>query len=269
MLTIDWIKFAEEIKFHNRFFPETYGILRFVDQIFGKKIVTLEKGTKFYRARLIGIEDIEEPEEALQGFPKKDSMSPDAKIATAQRASPANIPYLYIAEDKYTALSEIRPGILSFISLVEIVALKNLNLFDLWIDLSNINDWSDFYQLASRFSSVISEKEKEIDYLPRQFIAEYIKHKGVDGIRYASFQSQTGKNIVLFDEEKVSFIQSEILQTRNVVYSFLDLNSPDSKSLIGNLEPITLPEDYIECIKETVRKIQIPKKKTPSSNVVG
>ncbi len=252
MITLDWLDFADEIKLSNRFFPRKDRVLRFIDEIYDRHIETLEKGTKFYRGRLTELNDMALQDGALTGFPENDSMSPDAKIATAQRASPSKISYLYVAQDEYTVLSETRPGILSFISLAEIEALEALKVFDLWVDISNPNIMSDFVQLATGFSAVIAEKDKEIDYLPMQYIAEYVKNKGADGIRYVSFQSQGGKNIVLFSKEKVRFIRSKILYNRNVTYSFLDLTNPESKPLIGNMEQSILPKDFAERIKSTV-----------------
>ena len=177
MITLDWLDFAQEIKSNNRFFPQKDQVLRFIDEIFDSHIETLEKGTRFYRARLIDIDEMVEQGGVLLGFLEKGSMSPDAKIATAQRASPTKISYLYVAQDEYTALSETRPGILSFISLAEIEALEALRVFDLSFDINISDVMSDFTQLAQHFSSVITEKDKEIDYLPMQYIAEDIKQR--------------------------------------------------------------------------------------------
>lgn len=115
---------------------------------------------------------------------------------------------------------------------------------------------SDFAQLATSFSAVIAEKDKEIDYLPMQYIAEYVKNKGVDGIRYTSFQSQGGKNVVIFNKRKAGFIQSKVLYTENVTYAFLDITQPESKPLVGSTEHRVLPENFAECIKNAVLALQ-------------
>jgi len=190
------------------------------------------------------------------GYSEKGSMSPDAKIATAQRASPEKISYLYVAQDEYTALSETRPGILSFINLAEVEVLDEIKIFDLWIDINALPTISDFIYLAMSFSAVIAEKEKEIDYLPMQFVAEYIKNKGADGIRYASYQSQGGKNLVIFGEEKVRFVQSKILYNQNVTYTFLDITNSENKPLVSTMERRILPMDFAERIKNTVLELK-------------
>jgi len=259
MITLDWIDFAEEIKFNNRFFPESSKLLQAVNEIFDKHVETIETGTKFYRARLIELNNMNVKDDILSGFPKKESLAPDAQLSTAQRASPEKISYLYAAEDEYTALSETRPGILSFISLAELESIEELKVLDLWIDINVPNKNSDHSELASRFSAVIAEKEKGIDYLPMQFVAEYVKSKGADGIRYTSFQSQGGKNIVIFRKEKVRYLLSKIMYNQNVAYSFLDITNPERKPVINSLELSALPKDFSEHIKSAVLVIQSKK----------
>jgi hypothetical protein len=262
MIVLDWSKFSEEIKFENRFFPRNNEVLRFIDEVFDKHIEVLKKGEKLYRARIIELSDANIQDENLIGFLEKDSMAPESKIAIAQRASPEKISYLYVAQDEYTALSETRPGILSFLSLAEAETLDELKIFDLWIDTNKSDMSSDFDGLAASFSAVIAEKEKGIDYLPMQFVAEYIKNKGADGIRYTSLQSQGGKNIVVFKKEKVRFLRSRILHNQNVFYSFLDLASPEKKPLVNNTERnILLPKDFTKHIKYAVSEIQSKKSK--------
>jgi len=263
MLSLDWQDFAEEIKFNNRFFPQSSQILQAVDEIFDKHIETLEAGTKFYRARLIELSDMTIQGETLSGFLEKESVSPDAQIATAQRASPEKISYLYAAEDEYTALSETRPGILSFISVAELESVAELKVLDLWRDINTpISANSNHSQLAAHFSAVIAEKEKGIDYLPMQFVAEYIKNKGAGGIRYASFQSQGGKNVVIFRKEKVRFLHSRILYNQSVTYSFLDMTNPKRKPVVNDIVRRTLPSDFAERIKDSVLAIQSKKLKS-------
>ncbi len=253
MLILDWQAFADEIKFNNRFFPQSNQILQAIDEMFDKHIETLEPGTKFYRARLIELSEMRIYKETLSGYAEKESMAPDAHFATAQRASPERIAYLYVAQDEYTALSETRPGLLSFISVAELEAIDKLNIFDLWVDINTPRFDSNHFQLARCFSAVIAEREKELDYLPMQFVAEYVKKKGVDGIRYVSYQSQVGKNIVIFEKDKVKFLQSKIIYNQNVSYSFLDLTNPERKPVVNEAERSPLPKDFADRIKSSVQ----------------
>src|SRR6266536_2489863 len=86
-----------------------------------------------------------------------------------------------------------------------------------------------------------------------QFVAEYVKKKGVDGIRYVSYQSQVGKNIVIFEKDKVKFLQSKIIYNQNVSYSFLDLTNPERKPVVNEAERSPLPKDFADRIKSSVQ----------------
>ncbi len=235
--------------------------MKLIDEVFEKNISVLEKGTKLYRARLTELTDMNIQDDILTGFDEKGSMSPDAMLATAQRASPEKISYLYVAQDEYTALSETRPGLLSFISLAETETIEDLNIFDLWIDIATIDTVTDFTQFVMNFSAVIAEKNKGIDYLPMQYIAEYIKNKGADGIRYASFQSQGGKNFVIFKKEKVRFLQSKIMYNQNVTYTFLDITRPENKPLANESARRALHKNFPKIIKSAVIALQSRKLK--------
>ena len=55
--------------------------------------------------------------------------------------------------------------------------------------------------------SVLSKNDSELDYIPTQFICEYIRYiKGADGILFDSSLHLTGKNIVLFEQDKVECV---------------------------------------------------------------
>jgi hypothetical protein len=140
--------------------------------------------------------------------------------------------------------------------LAEIEVVEPAKIFDLWFDIERDDFRSDFNQLASHFSAVIGENYKEIDYLPRQYIAEYIKNKGADGIKYVSYQSSIGKNIVLFSKEKANFIRSRILYNRNTIYSFHDLTFPERTPLMGDFEKPHLPSNFHELIKSSILSLQ-------------
>lgn len=107
MITLDWIDFAEEIKFNNRFFPESSKLLQAVDEIFDKHVETIETGTKFYRARLIELNNMNVKDEILSGFPKKESLAPDAQLSTAKEL--AQKKYLIYMPQKMNTLHYLKP----------------------------------------------------------------------------------------------------------------------------------------------------------------
>ena len=47
-------------------------------------------------------------------------------------------------------------------------------------------------------SKPIEEKDKLLDYVPTQIMAEYIWHLGYDGFLYDSSQNSNGTNLLIF-----------------------------------------------------------------------
>lgn len=108
---------------------------RFLLQHF-TRVIPLD--TKFYRARIIpgnkmtvevdpGALDgdrlciISDENSPIRGyFKREDVMAPPADRAQANRASKKGVRYLYVTDNAYTALAEVRPSILEIVSVKEI-----------------------------------------------------------------------------------------------------------------------------------------------------
>jgi len=60
--------------------------------------------------------------------------------------------------------------------------------------------------------------DSELEYIPTQFICEFIKHlTGADGIKFSSsLDSEKGNNIVLFATDKVKCISVEGIRINQV-----------------------------------------------------
>lgn len=65
-----------------------------------------------------------------------------------------------------------------------------------------------------------------IDYLPSQFISEYIRlsHTELSGIRYSSLHNLGGYNVALFNDKKCEFIKSTVVECSKVNYQYTELN---------------------------------------------
>ena len=142
---------------------------------------------------------------------------PPQDISTAGRANPSGIPYLYLSDNEETILYEIRASYLDEIS---------IGTFSLKAELEELVYVSDFTESPTIFhpskvnsrikSSLLKEKisldlskpmrryDLELDYIPTQFICEFIKvYTGVQGIKFRSSLHTVGNNIVLFDQQLV------------------------------------------------------------------
>lgn len=97
---------------------------------------------------------------------------------------------------------EVRPNVSQDVSIATIKILKNLRLFDFcYID-------SDEEMGKSFDLSIISVKFStpnfggEDNYYATQYLCEFIRELGFDGIRFYSSLNPNGKNLVLFDTNK-------------------------------------------------------------------
>ena len=138
------------------------------------------------------------------GYDSQGSDAPPNCLATAGRANSKLISYLYIASDEKTALYEVRPSVGQEVSIATIIIKKNLRIFDLCTsaipemsDFKEVEEYFLFQKLSSLFSEVNYGSEEE--YLPTQYICDYIRELGFDGIRFSSSLNPEGKVVVLFD----------------------------------------------------------------------
>lgn len=145
---------------------------------------------------------------------------PDKEKSKNGRGNPHGIPYLYLSTNKETTLHELRANYFDVASLgiFTINKNQNLNLVDFtpqtkhFIDTNNIVEYFKSYLLKKKirydFDKPLRHFDSIIEYYPTQFICEFIKvHcKGIDGILYPSSVYSKGRNIILFNNEKVSCI---------------------------------------------------------------
>lgn len=138
------------------------------------------------------------------GYDSQDSDAPPSHLATAGRANSKMISYLYVASDEKTALYEVRPSIGQEVSIATIIIRKNLRIFDFCtsaipetFDFKEVEKYFMLQKLSSLFAEVNYGSEEE--YLPTQYICDYIRELGFDGIRFSSSLNPAGKAVVLFD----------------------------------------------------------------------
>jgi RES domain-containing protein len=199
------------------------------------RVRILEKGTILWRAQL-GHDWRPEyaGEELMDYFPKAFSperMKPLKDSASEGRANPKGIPYLYLASDRDTALSEVRPWIGSIISAGQFKTVEELKLIDFSVEhgkkMYYFFDeptekekiqavWS---HIDNAFSRPVTESDSTSDYAPTQVIAEFIKSKGYDGIVYKSSLSN-GYNIALFDMNSAVIVNCAMHEAKSLLFKF-------------------------------------------------
>ena len=59
-----------------------------------------------------------------------------------------------------------------------------------------------------------------MDYLPTQYLAEYIKARGFEGIEYISTIHPDGFNLAIFNGEKLNCIKAELFEIIDLDYKY-------------------------------------------------
>lgn len=207
-----WEELRQELMHKNRFFPNVQIDLETLRNLLQALVFdSSDVPTKWYRAR-IRTED--EP------FPIEKMGAPPPKIAAHGRANPAGIPYLYVASDKQTAISEVRPHAGESVCVAGFTMPPNLNLIDLRHPRRSVSPFSlaDFLpneanpgqirleiaflqRLGNELTQPVLPLVAAFEYAPSQYLCEFIKQCGYDGVIYRSSIGE-GMNLALFQPDQ-------------------------------------------------------------------
>jgi len=209
-----WDSLKQKIKWENRFLTNTDKLEELHwDRLF-KKSVIISNHELFYRARLHNNDN-------QIGFDLSDMGTPERNKTMAGRANPQGIPYLYLSRNIETTLYEIRASFLDEVSIGTFKVKDDaiLELVDFTESISAFDD-SEFNLtelvksrllkrlISQDLSKPIRRYDSELEYIPTQFICEYIKYLyPVDGIIFDSSLHNGGKNLVLFSQDKVECVE--------------------------------------------------------------
>lgn len=166
-------------------------------------------------------------ERPFWGFDEKNCDAPPNKYATAGRANSLGISFLYAATDRKTAIMEMRPQIGQHFNVCRIEICRDIRIFDFTYVSSELKEdefvkSGDLYAISKEFSQ--PNYGKEDDYVPTQYLCEYLREKGFDGIRYKSAVSPDGINLIIFDtnsENKAyKIIESSVYAVNSIDIEF-------------------------------------------------
>lgn len=206
-----WIQLKDKIKYEFRYFSGSDIESSKLDYVFECNEV-VSKGSLYYRGRLNDREDYNYHTPSELGMPPKD-LTPNG------RANPHGIPCLYLTSLPETTMYELRSVYGDKISIASFKAIEPLKVLDFdkkpWIyeayEDERLLEVIRAYLLKKRIGEELSKPMrrydfKDLEYVSTQFVCEYIKKNGADGILYSSAAHQGGKNLVLFSDSKVKFV---------------------------------------------------------------
>lgn len=223
-----WDDFKKNIKHSNRFFigNEIITILNKLKRIEEKRdqddslAVTLSPmlgDLHLYRARIGDYTDEKKYEE-------NELLNPPSSFVKSGRCNPSGISYLYLASDIDTAMHEVRPNIGDNVTIAEVsVNPKNILSFNILSKTNNIYesrklktyDVEAIVDIINKDLSSVVTVNQDVEYLPFQFLAEYIKNRGFDCFSYSSSITK-GTNYVMFDSSNAKVISRNLYKINKV-----------------------------------------------------
>lgn len=203
-----WEQLRDELMYTNRYFPRTKldesRLARHLPQLKAEGVQSV-----WYRARLQTSEN---------AYPLAEMGAPPKRMASHGRANPAGIPYLYLGSTAETAASEVRPHTGETACVADFVLSAGLGIIDLRDPRRLVSPFpleseekiaelrSDIgllERLGQELTTPIVPQGAPIDYVPSQYLCEFIKNCGYEGVIYRSSVSD-GMNLALFAPERAT-----------------------------------------------------------------
>lgn len=206
-----WDRLKTSVKEKSRFFTNMDEFAQYNYLTAGK---SLHVGQKLYRSRItpVGQKKI-----------KCDKMGcPPKEMATAGRANPIGIPYLYLSDSAKTTYFEVRAVYLDKLSVGTFRIERELELVDFIYDMNLFLAYNDgttslkeivikkkiIDAISEDLSKPLRRYDSELEYVPTQLICEYCKRiVGADGISFESSLHKGGRNYVLFDDSSAKCVR--------------------------------------------------------------
>ncbi len=228
-LQLIWEKFSREIITQNRFHIQNAIDLESLSNLLGRHVKGYSKGKYFYRARLSD----------KTGYTPEKMGNPSPHKARAGRANPQGISYLYLSNNEITTIYELRAILYDFITVgkfelvndISIINLRETEIFDP-IELSEKEDIEDFLvhlpfisELEDELSRPIRRFDNDLYYLPTQYLSEFIKSLGYDGIEFKSSQNPKGYNLAIFNPSKLKCIETKVYEIEDINFEYQIIRS--------------------------------------------
>lgn len=217
-----WGDFSEVIKTKNRFYNGYFKADQFASFLF-YSITKYSKGVTFFRARVWS---------DGRGYDIREMGAPPVGKRKSGRVNPEGIGVLYLTSDEKTALSEVRASAFDFVSVGEFRLKKDISV----INISGLNDISPalyasgleslaantkiFSDIANEIAKPLRRNDSSLEYLPPQYITEFIKSQGYAGVEFASTMATGGNNLAVFDETLFECIAVHDVEIKRIEYLY-------------------------------------------------
>ncbi len=222
-LQLTWDGFVNEIKEVNRFHIKNLLDLTTLEKLLKIFIKKIDRGTIFYRGRISDAD----------GYPKSEMLNPPGHLASSGRANPIGISYLYLANELRTTLFETRAAQHDYVTVGDFRLLENFQV----IDLKHVSNQDPFdiaenelleeyvaylpfvIKLGNELSKPVRRNDSELDYLPTQYLTEFIKSMGVEAVVYGSSLDKKGYNLAVFDAKKIECLKTGVYEITDIKFN--------------------------------------------------
>lgn len=227
-----WETLRNELMHINRYFPKTEINHDRLRRLFGFLLLKEDEiPQRWFRARI---------QTGELAFDSNEMGAPPKHLASHGRANPAGIPYLYLASTMLTAVSEIRPHTGEMVSVAELDVLKSIKIADLRHPRATISpfilddeddvallrgDVEFLEKLGEELTRPVIPRSAAFDYIPSQYLCEFAKSCGFDGVMYRSSVGD-GVNVALFDPAHVQVVEvtrNSVLRVKVDFTPFIDI----------------------------------------------
>lgn len=175
-----------------------------------------------------------------QPFKGVDIGAPPIQSAKDGRINRKNMPFLYLAEDCQTAISEIKPDPGDIISTglftqnrgISIIDFTDLEIENFWENDIKLKIFTELYSLSREISKTVNEEEK-YHYLFTQLICEEIHNRNIDGVCFNSSLIGKGnkKNYTIFNIDAYTYSEKNArtikVEEVEIKYHYLPLITGD------------------------------------------
>ncbi|WP_423817952.1 RES family NAD+ phosphorylase [Salinimicrobium sp. TIG7-5_MAKvit] len=217
-----WETLKEELKWEKRFLTDIVHLTEDLgwDGFFNTQY-QLGNDISLYRARV-------HHTSGQKAFEKNEMNCPPKEKVNGGRANSLGIPTLYLSDNEETVLYEVRASYLDELTIGEfkLNSIESIKIVDFTEDTDlfqpeRVNETIKGKLLREKISSDLSKPmrryDSEIEYIPTQFICEFIKvFTGAKGIRFQSSLHPKGKNLVIFNQKLMKCIAAKLVQVNNI-----------------------------------------------------
>ena len=224
MGTHSWNEFKKYLRNENRFHGQ-YINLMVLGPVLEETEISIPEGTKFFRARVSD----------EKGYSRKEMWAPPDDVASPGRANSKGQSCLYLSSHKKTTVKEIRARAFDYVTIATFQLKRDIKV----LDLSSIGHDSPFYtdsdkvkyllnegtlrQIQNDLAKPMSRLDSDLDYLPTQYISDFAKYLGYDGVKYFSTFDKNSYNVALFDSSACNCVDIRNFLIGNLDYKMSEV----------------------------------------------